>query len=269
MQIVLLFEITLILIISERRIILMGKIGAGKSHSANGILNKKHFVSKKSWRSVTDEVTYGTATRGGVNYKVYDTPGALNPKDKKKFPEEVVNCLLCTAPGFHCLTLVISTSERATEEDLKLYETLEKELGSGYENHLMIIFTKSESIEEVNALLASGDCEEIQRIVRKVNERYVCFGEDKKDVDKKFVDVYIKKLNEMVNLNIRKRREHYTHKMYTKVQEFLDGQAAIIMKKENISVENAFELARERAINGEIDISKLNKDVAESCCAIL
>ena len=173
------------LILSERRIILMGKIQAGKSHSGNGILNtsKCHFASKRSWRSMTKEVTFGTATRGGIKYKVYDTPGALNPVDKKTFPEEVVNYLLCTAPGFHCLTLVISTKKGVTIEDLKMYETLERELGPGYENYLMIIFTKCASIDEVNHLLASGDYKEIQRIVSKCNGRYVCFGDNNERVD--------------------------------------------------------------------------------------
>ena len=133
----------------------------------------------------------------------------------------------------------------------------------------MIIFTKSESINEVNQLVASGDCKEIQDIVRKVNERYVCFGDDKNKVERELVKNYSKKLDEMVKVNTRKKREHYTHRLYNKVQEFLDKQADIIQKKEGEVRNKAIELARERAINGEIEIPKDILKQIESCCTIL
>ena len=253
------------LILSERRIILIGKIGVGKSHSGNAILNEQYFQTSDGWRSVTNEVSFGTATRGGISYQVYDTPGALSSMDKKTFPKEVLNCLLYTAPGFHCLTLVIPTNVCVTKEELEFYDTLERALGPGYENHLMIIFTKCGSIDEVNELLESA-CEGIKRIVRKVNERYVCFGDNKWDVDRKLVDIYLTKLNEMVDENIQNGREHYRHKLYTKVQEFLDREAAIIMEKEKLSLDEAFHLARERARHDEISILKFK---TISFCAIL
>ena len=150
-----------------------------------------------------------------------------------------------------------------------MYETLEKELGDGYENHLMIIFTKSDTIEEVNKLVASGDCEEIQRIVRKVKERYVCFGDNKEKVEQGFVDTYSAQLDEMMKVNTKNKREYYTHQLYNKVQEFLNKEADKIQRKDGLLRDNAMEIARERAMHNEIEIPKEILKQVEGCCTIL
>ena len=72
----------------------------------------------------------------------------------------------------------------------------------------------------------------------------------------------------MVDRNIRNGEEHYRHRMYNKVQAILDREAAIIMEREGVNINEAVELARERAICGEIDISNSKRHLHMNRCTI-
>ncbi|KAK3093811.1 hypothetical protein FSP39_020509 [Pinctada imbricata] len=266
---------TRVVVDTERRIILIGKIGAGKSQSGNAILGYKYnevFKAKKALKSVTSEVMYGTSVMNGKRYRVYDTPGALNPDDKELFSEQLLKCIYCTSPGFHCLTVVISVAERPNKEDLQLYKNLKKYLGDRFQEHAVIIFTKVEDKAELDDILAPADCPEINELIRSCGRRYICFGEDRKGVKQEFVDQYHEMLEELIKDNVRHKMDFYKHPLYDKAQDFIAKDAKEIRKNDStISESQALELARERAINGESDCNAdMKKEIKRWCpCSIL
>lgn len=83
--------------ITERRIIIIGKVGAGKSSLGNEILKKNAFESRHSFAPVTAEWKSDFSVRNGIKYFVVDTPGVNGIKDDSKNAfKHIARCFLAT-----------------------------------------------------------------------------------------------------------------------------------------------------------------------------
>lgn len=249
---VLLISISLVYTTEERRIVLIGKLGAGKSHTGNGILGKDYFKSKGSFVTVTRECGYRSAIRNGLLYKVFDTPGINSPDDMHKRMNEntdIARCLYCTFPGFHAIVLVISGEERISNEDLKMLKTLDDLLGESAFTYMIIVVSKVENEEVLNRMISESP--DMADLKFKCKNRVVSFGYQKGTIPLEFVRNFDYILTELIKENARQKKPYYTHKFYDRAMRILEKDKADYIKNHpEVSEEEALKNVRIEAAEG-------------------
>lgn len=232
----------------EKRILIIGKVGAGKSAVANAIIkDPTYFESRKRLRPVTDKLQSCHAEIRGERYYVVDTPGV---KGEKQNHEEAMNHLtrsvLATAPGFHCIVFVFSAMQRLEGCDIDFFREFEELLGEGVYDYMIIVFThvKKEELEDV-----LKDCTEIITFCKKCSNNYLSFG-DGTDQDELQTQVHLfyKRIGDLLTKN--SKDPHYIHEMYNKAYKLLTSDAKLIQKSKTITKELALEEARDNALKG-------------------
>ncbi|XP_041719551.1 GTPase IMAP family member 8 [Coregonus clupeaformis] len=163
----------------ERRLLLLGGQGAGKSTTGNAILGEEVFQTGT-------ETVHSTVGHGGVcgrRITVVDTPGWIIPRDSaddatggppERASEEgpCVGATLCP-PGPHALLLVVPVSQPFTEGHRKAAEKQLGHLGGGAWRSTMVLFTGVDQLPEgtfVEEFIAAG--EPLQWLVERCGNRY-------------------------------------------------------------------------------------------------
>lgn len=241
-------------IAEERRIVLLGKLGAGKSHSGNGILGETKFKSEQSFNSVTKICHYGSATRNGLLYKIYDTPGIGSPDDlfkKVDVETDIKRCLYSTSPGFHAIVLVISGADRISAEDLKMLKKLDDLLGESAFRYMILVISKLSTDENVlNRLVSQSP--DMAGLRYKCSERILSFGKNEDKVPDECVRKFDNILTNLIKENAHEGKEYYTHKYYERATRILEYDRDDYIKAyPEVNRDQALEIVRSRALEGK------------------
>lgn len=204
-----------------RNIMIIGKLGAGKSHSGNGILGKKYFDSKQSFSLVTKECTCKSATRNDLHYRIVDTPGlnlSANMQKEINVKRDIRKCLMSTSPGFHAIVFVLSASERMTKEITRFIDDI---LGRHAYDHMIIIITKLKNDSDTLKKLMT-EYPAVIELEKKCSNRLVIFGDDPENIPEECVKNFDDILSNLIKQNISLKKQFFSHGFNDRTRKILE-----------------------------------------------
>ncbi|XP_076829403.1 GTPase IMAP family member 4-like [Brachyhypopomus gauderio] len=214
---------------AERRIVLLGKTGDGKSSCGNLILCEDVFHTGTLPTSITQECSSKTKSINDKEIKVVDSPGFFYTKlSPEKLNSTILRCIIECAPGPHALVIVLKVG-RYTEHERKTVKEIRKSFGDDALKYAVVLFTSGDQLHEGQTIEDFvNESTDLQDLVNKcggrvhvVDNKYWNEQQDVYRSNRVQVEKLLNTIEEMVKEN---GGECYTNEMLQAVHEAVDAE---------------------------------------------